>query len=218
MNGSLDPAYVVGLRREYEGPDLDESRLESDPIRQFHRWFDEAVRAGVEEPNAMVLATVDEHGAPRQRTVLLKQVKAGGFVFFTNYASDKAVQLTDRPVASLLFSWRRLHRQVIVSGEVTRVPQEDTDRYFATRPRGTQVAAWASRQSRVVADRAELDAAYDEANRRFGDVVPTPPEWGGYSVAPREVEFWQGRAHRMHDRLRFRRDEGERWAVVRLAP
>ncbi|MGH8793719.1 MAG: pyridoxine/pyridoxamine 5'-phosphate oxidase, partial [Stackebrandtia sp.] len=152
MIGGYDSGDLAGLRRDYDGPDLDETNLEADPTAQFRRWFDEALRSGMTEPNAMVLATVDSSGSPRQRTVLLKHVDEAGFVFFTNYESAKAGDLAAHPRASLLFPWLRMHRQVIVSGEATRVPGEETARYFARRPRGAQLAAWASRQSRVVAD------------------------------------------------------------------
>jgi pyridoxamine 5'-phosphate oxidase len=189
-----------------------------DPIGQFGRWFDDAVRGGDREPNAMVLATVDAGGRPRQRTVLLKGFDETGFRFFTNHTSAKGEQIAAEPRVSLLFGWYLQHRQVIVSGRAVKLDPEVSAGYFGSRPRGSQLAAWASPQSRRVADREELESAFARAGERFPDEVPPPPHWGGYRVEPEEIEFWQGRANRLHDRLRFRRDDSDAWVVVRLAP
>ena len=166
----------------------------------------------------MVLATLDASGRPHQRTVLLKGVDEGGFTFFTNYSSAKADQIAATGGVSLLFGWHRQHRQVIVSGVAKRIPVEDSRHYFARRPRGSQLAAWASRQSRVLDGRDELDAAFAHAGERFTGEVPMPDGWGGFRVVPDAVEFWQGRANRLHDRLVYRREERGGWRVVRLAP
>jgi pyridoxamine 5'-phosphate oxidase len=189
---------LARLRREYEGHGLDIRDVDPDPIEQFDRWFAEVRAAGYFEPNAMVLATVDEHGAPAARTVLLKGVDARGFVFHTNYTSAKAHELDLTGRAALTFSWSEVRRQVRVVGPVVRIDEVESDAYFATRPRGSQIGAWASDQSAVIASRAELDAAYDEIERRFADrEIPRPPHWGGYRVRPERVELWQGRENRL---------------------
>ncbi|HZE42111.1 MAG TPA: pyridoxamine 5'-phosphate oxidase [Stackebrandtia sp.] len=206
------------LRRDYSSPSLDEADAAADPITQFRGWFDAARDSEATEANAMVLATVDAQGRPQQRTVLLKAVDERGFTFFTNYESDKGRQIAGNPEVSLLFGWYIAHRQVRVCGAAARVPRAETEDYFATRPRGSQLAAWASAQSRRLGSRAELDAEVEAMGRRFGDEVPAPPHWGGYRVEPRTVEFWQGRRDRLHDRLRYQRDENDGWVVERLAP
>lgn len=206
------------MRIDYDGLTLEEAGADVDPLVQFHHWFDDAVRGGGLEPNAMVLATVDAAGRPRQRTVLLKGVDDIGFTFFTNYSSAKADQIAATGYVSLLFGWHRQHRQVIVSGVAERIGVDENRRYFGRRPRGSQLAAWASRQSRVLSDRTELDAAFASAAERFPDEVPMPEGWGGFRVVPDEVEFWQGRANRLHDRLVYRRGGGGGWSVARLAP
>lgn len=218
MNVSNDDETMARLRTEYEGPALLEPQLASDPISQFHRWFDEAVAADTIEPNAMVLGTVDEAGRPRQRTVLLKHVDQAGFTFFTNYESAKATDIAGQSWVSLLFGWYGMHRQVIVSGRAARVPEADSDRYFASRPHGSQLAVWASRQSQVIEDRKVLDSAYARLGREYPGEVPRPSRWGGFTVVPQQVEFWQGRTNRLHDRLRFSRDREDAWVVHRLAP
>jgi pyridoxamine 5'-phosphate oxidase len=207
------------MRRVYARGGLHEGDLAGDPLTQFHRWFDDAVAAGLAEPNAMVLATCGPDGAPAARMVLLKGADERGFTFYTNRASAKGRDLAANPVAALLFPWHELERQVRVTGPVAEVPAEETERYFASRPRESRLGAWASAQSTVVAGRQVLDAAYEEAAARWpdGTPVPVPPSWGGYRVLPESVEFWQGRVGRLHDRLRYRRD-GERWLVERLAP
>jgi pyridoxamine 5'-phosphate oxidase len=214
----MDPVDLASLRAEYQLAGLDESELDPDPLTMFDRWFGDARAAGVLEPNAMVLSTVSADGVPSSRTVLLKGLGAGGFVFYTNYESRKGRELTANPHCSLVFGWYELQRQVRVEGVASRVPRAETDAYFASRPRDSQLGAWASPQSTAVASRSVLDASYAEARARFeGADIPSPPYWGGYLVAPARVEFWQGRHSRMHDRLEYRR-EGTGWTTQRLAP
>jgi pyridoxamine 5'-phosphate oxidase len=209
---------LASLRAEYQLAGLDESDLAPDPFAMFRRWFDAARTAGVLEPNAMVLSTASVDGLPSARTVLLKGLTHHGFVFFTNYESRKAAELGANPHCSLLFGWYELQRQVRIEGAASRIPRADTEAYFASRPRDSQIGAWASPQSSVVGSRAELDAAYAETEARFaGTEVPAPPHWGGYLVTPERVEFWQGRRSRMHDRLAYLRD-GSGWATERLGP
>jgi len=210
---------LAQLREEYARAGLEESDLADEPIAMFRRWFDEAVAADLHEPNAMVVATADAEGRPAARLVLLKGLSDAGFVFFTNTRSRKGEELAANPRCALLFPWHPLERQVRVDGTATPLPPADVAAYFATRPRGSQLGAWASHQSREVADRAALLAAYDEVTARFPEPgeVPVPEEWGGYVVRPEGVEFWQGRPGRMHDRLVYRRTDAG-WTTVRLAP
>jgi pyridoxamine 5'-phosphate oxidase len=209
---------VAAARAEYTAGGLVEADLLPDPIAMFRRWYDEASAAGLHEPNAMVVATVSTDGAPAARLVLLKGVSEDGFAFYTNTASRKGAELAGNPKVALLFPWHPLERQVRVDGTATLLPRDAVDAYFAVRPRGSQLGAWASHQSSVVDGRDELAAAYDEAERRYADGdVPTPEEWGGYLVHPEAVEFWQGRPGRMHDRLVYRRTP-DGWRTERLAP
>ena len=213
-----DPVELAALRREYGDAGLDDPDLAPDPVAMFRHWMHDAVVAGLHEPNAMVVATVSPEGRPSARMVLLKGVDERGFVFYTNFDSRKGRDLDSTPAISLLFPWHDLQRQVRVEGTASRVPDEESQAYFASRPRASQLGAWASPQSDEVASRAQLQAAYDEAELRFaGQDVPLPPNWGGFRVHPDLVEFWQGRRGRMHDRLVYRR-EGDRWTTARLAP
>jgi pyridoxamine 5'-phosphate oxidase len=210
----------AGMRRDYtERGALLESDLAADWTSQFARWFAEASAAGLPEPNAMIVATAAADARPSARTVLLKGYDERGFVFFTNYGSRKGTEALANPVASLVFPWFPMQRQVLVAGAVEQVDRAETEQYFATRPRGSQLGAWASPQSQVVPDRAAVEAGLAAAVERFGaeGPVPPPPHWGGLRVVPETVEFWQGRSNRLHDRLRFRRDDGG-WVVERLAP
>ncbi len=212
---------LADLRRSYENQGLVMADTAADPVEQFTIWFKQAQAAELAEPNAMVVATVDAEGLPSARVVLLKGFDASGFVFFTNYNSAKGHDLAVSGTTSLLFSWLDLHRQVRIVGPVSETSAEESDEYFARRPRGSQLGAWASPQSEVIANRATLDAAWAEAEQRFGaEPIPRPPHWGGYRVAPDTVEFWQGRPNRMHDRIRYQRasDTDGRWSRQRLAP
>ncbi|MGC5051015.1 pyridoxamine 5'-phosphate oxidase [Micromonospora sp. DT48] len=222
MSGDVmgDTPVPAGMRHEYAADSgLTESELAADWHTQFDRWFADAVAAELPEPNAMVFGTADAAGRPSARTVLLKGYDPEGFVLFTNYDSRKGVEVAANPYASLLFPWFPMQRQVIVAGRVERVDRAETEAYFASRPRGSQLGAWASAQSSVLPDRAALDGAYRAAAERFAEVdpIPAPPHWGGLRVRPDSVEFWQGRASRLHDRLRFRRTSVG-WRVERLAP
>jgi pyridoxamine 5'-phosphate oxidase len=206
------------MRKEYAGA-LTESDLASGWVDQFGLWFADAVSAGLTEPNAMVLATADEHGRPSARTVLLKAYDERGFVFYTNHGSRKGRDLAANPHASAVFGWLPLHRQVIVSGAVRAVSRAETAGYFALRPRDAQIGAWASAQSTVLASREDLAAAVAATERRFaGRPVPAPPHWGGFRIEPEAVEFWQGRTSRLHDRIRYRLDPATGWVTERLAP
>lgn len=209
---------VEDLRRAYTLAGLAEEDLAADPLTQFRRWFADACAAGLREPNAVVVATATPEGAPSARLVLLKGVDERGFVFYTNYGSRKAAELAANPRAALLFPWHDLERQVRVEGDVSAVPEAESAAYFARRPRGSQLGAWASPQSRRLPDRADLERRLVEVTARFGArPVPLPRFWGGYRVAPETVEFWQGRADRLHDRLVYRRT-ATAWSVERLAP
>jgi pyridoxamine 5'-phosphate oxidase len=198
---------------------LDESMLAADPHDQFERWMSDVIDAGLPEPTAMVLATVSAAGQPRARTVLLKGHDQDGFVFYTNRTSRKGTDLDEVPRASLLFGWHAIHRQVIVEGTVTQVSHQQSEQYFRTRPRASQLAAWASRQSAVVGSRSDLDERYARMEQRWpdGEQVPLPDFWGGYLVTPHAIEFWHGRANRMHDRLRYTA-AAQGWQIERLAP
>ena len=206
------------FRQEYRRATLDEADVAPDPIAQFRAWLEEAVAAELPEPNAMTLATADRSGRPSARIVLLKGLDERGFVFYTNYLSRKGRELAENPFASLVFFYPSLERQVRVEGRVDPVSAEESDMYYESRPLGARLGAWASLQSEVVADRDTLDRRLAELEKNAEVEPPTrPPRWGGYRVVPDSVEFWQGRANRMHDRLRYRRS-ATRWVVERLAP
>jgi pyridoxamine 5'-phosphate oxidase len=212
---------LADLRQEYMRAGLSETMAEQDPFRQFERWFDDALRAKLPLPNAMTLATVTAAGAPSARIVLLKGVEDGGFVFYSNYGSRKGRELAARAQACLVFQWSDLERQVRIDGAVQRVSAAASDAYYASRPLGARHSAWASAQSEKVASRAVLEAAMQEVRARHADNPPRPPNWGGYRVVPHAIEFWQGRADRLHDRLLYTRStKGTEagWTIERLAP
>ncbi|GAA4454755.1 pyridoxamine 5'-phosphate oxidase [Nibrella saemangeumensis] len=210
---------LADLRREYTLNGFDVADVLPDPVPQFTRWFEAALQAGVPEPNAMHLSTVSADGRPAGRIVLLKELSEGGFVFYTNYTSRKGSELTGQPVAALTFFWPELERQVRIEGHVGKVSDEESDAYFRVRPRGSQIGAWVSHQSEVIAGRQVLEDNWRELEGRFaGQDVPRPPHWGGFRLMPDTVEFWQGRPSRLHDRIRYRLDGEARWVIERLAP
>ena len=233
---------IADLRREYNLAGLRRRDLDAEPIAQFKRWFDQAtgarasgrllklltgfykallagVGAGPEDVTAMTLATADKQGRPSARAVLLKGVDERGFIFFTNYDSRKGHELAENPQAAVVFYWSELERQVCIAGDVSKLPESESEAYFRSRPRGSRLAAWASKQSGVIRDRAELEEEWKELEGRYaGQEVPRPPYWGGYVLRPTRVEFWQGRPNRLHDRFRYTRQPDGRWLIERLAP
>ncbi len=209
------------MRRTYGLGELLESQVAPDPVVQFQTWLEQAREVGLAEPNAMVLATADQEGRPSARTVLLKRVDERGFVFYTNQQSRKADDLAANPHCALVFPWHAMERQVRIEGSVTKLPGDEVDEYFASRPRGSQLGAWASQQSQPVESREELDLQYESYERQWpeGTEISTPYFWGGYLVAPEAFEFWQGRTGRLHDRLAYRRtSSGGDWELSRLQP
>jgi pyridoxamine 5'-phosphate oxidase len=233
---------LADLRREYNLAGLRRADMDADPIVQFRKWFDQATGArpsgrlrkfcvrlyksllmmgGAEfvDLNAMTLATVDKQGNPSARIVLLKGLDNRGFIFFTNYNSRKGFELQDNPSAALVFYWPDQERQVTIAGEVTKLPESESDAYFASRPKGSRIAAWASDQSQVVRDRSDLESKWKSVEQRFpDDHVPRPSHWGGYVLAPVRLEFWQGRPNRLHDRFRYTWQNGQNWTLERLSP
>jgi pyridoxamine 5'-phosphate oxidase len=209
---------IAGIRKDYTLAALDEHIAGSDPLAFFHKWFSEAEAAQITEVNAMVLATTDSRHHPHARIVLLKGVDEQGFVFFTNYDSHKGLEIKETPRAALVFFWKELERQVRVEGIVEKIPGSESDQYFNSRPRGSRLGAWASPQSSEITDRGIIDANYAKYEKDFANTeIPRPPYWGGYRVAPYHIEFWQGRASRMHDRILFTKNE-HGWVKSRLAP
>jgi pyridoxamine 5'-phosphate oxidase len=209
---------IADIRRDYARARLDEAHVSPDPVAEFDRWFSQAQEAKVLEPNAMALATATRDGTPSVRLVLLKGYDERGFVFFTDYRSRKAVELEGNPRAALAFYWGELERQVRITGTVERTSAQESEAYFRTRPRGSRLGAWVSHQSQVIPSRAPLESGLQEVKERFPtDEVPLPPHWGGYRLRPEEIEFWQGREDRLHDRIRYLRDGGG-WKIERLSP
>jgi pyridoxamine 5'-phosphate oxidase len=208
---------VAHLRLDYARESLTERDVDPDPILQFEKWFEEALHAGLIEPNAMTLATSTRDGHPSARVVLLKGADVNGFVFFTDYRSRKGAELDANPHVSLCFWWDALQRQVRISGTAVRVSREETAAYFHTRPHGSRVGAWASQQSATLASREMLEKEVERLERAYPDDVPLPPHWGGYRVTPASLEFWQGRPSRLHDRIVYTRDGGK-WRIGRLSP
>ena len=209
---------IADLRKDYTLNGLDLADVLPDPIAQFRQWFDAAVQAGIPEPNAMHLGTVAENGRPSGRIVLIKDVDERGFVFYTNYESQKGQALIARPVASLTFFYPELERQIRIEGVVEKVSAEESDIYFNSRPRGSQIGAWVSQQSTVIASRAVLEDRQRDLETRFADQpVPRPPHWGGFRVIPDLIEFWQGRPSRLHDRIYYRLAGGS-WVLERVSP
>jgi len=209
------------LRNEYSQGTLDVADLDPSPFKQFERWFEQAREAGFSpDPSAMVVATVGANGQPHQRMVLLKELDEQGFVFYTNLESRKGREIRDNALVSLHFPWHPIERQVSVNGEVEAVDRATAEAYFQSRPRGSQVAAWASRQSHRIDTRADLEASFAQAEAKFDgvDVLPLPEFWGGYRVIPHRIEFWQGRRSRMHDRLVYQRQGAQQWTIERLQP
>ncbi|AOI58343.1 pyridoxamine 5'-phosphate oxidase [Burkholderia diffusa] len=211
---------LADLRINYSRASLDEADAAPDPFAQFDRWFKEALDAKLPEPNTMTLATVGDDGRPSARIVLIKGVDERGFVFFTNYESRKGRDLAANPHAALLFYWIELERQVRIEGRIEKTSADESDRYFASRPLGSRIGAWASEQSAVIDSRATLEAREKAVSERYGENPPRPPHWGGYRVVPDAIEFWQGRPSRLHDRLLYTRDAAAKsgWTISRLSP
>jgi pyridoxamine 5'-phosphate oxidase len=211
--------HIRSSRREYSGKPLDESMVSADPFPQFERWFEDAVKAEISDPYAMVVATVSQTGKPSARVVLLRGFERNGFVFYTNYRSHKAIEVLQNPIVAAVFFWNELDRQVRIEGSVEQVSAQESDNYFRSRPRESQIAAWASNQSEVISSRAQLDKLFKEYEEKFVDQpVPRPDNWGGFRIIPTSYEFWQGRPNRLHDRILYERDDGGRWKIKRLAP
>ncbi len=209
--------WFESLRVSYEQGELNESDINQDPLQQFNNWLQAAIENQVPEPNAMVLATVNQDGQPGARNVLLKSADENGFIFFSNKGSDKASDLKQNPNCTLLFSWLSQHRQVIVKGKASEISTAESNEYFQTRPYGSRISAWVSEQSQVINNREELEIRVKEFMDKYPENVPMPDYWGGYLVKPETIEFWQGRPSRLHDRIRFTK-KGKAWTIERISP
>ncbi|MFM7645213.1 MAG: pyridoxamine 5'-phosphate oxidase [Sphingomonadales bacterium] len=210
---------IAQLRKDYSLHALTESEVDASPIKQFTQWWNQAVESKIDEVNAMTLSTVHQLGYPESRIVLLKGYSDQGFVFFTNYQSDKGLQLQNNAHCALLFFWKELERQVRISGTATKISEKDSDDYFMSRPEGSQIGAWASPQSKVVENQEWLHENFEKIQRSFDNkVISRPPHWGGFIVCPKTIEFWQGRPSRMHDRIRYSAQQNSEWKIERLAP
>ncbi|HMQ45932.1 MAG TPA: pyridoxamine 5'-phosphate oxidase [Saprospiraceae bacterium] len=211
---------INDLRAEYSNQKMDKGDLSSNPFEQFSRWFKEAVTAQIPEPNAFTLASINTSGLPSARVVLLKELNEKGFVFFTNYNSRKAKDFEYNPHAAMVFSWLELQRQIRVEGTVEKISTQESEAYFQSRPKGSQIGAWASPQSQIVENRELLDAAVEKLSQQYADAdhLPLPPFWGGYLIKPNRLEFWQGRTSRLHDRFEYLLEAENTWKIQRLAP
>ena len=210
---------IADIRKEYSQHTLNEHEVSPDPIVQFEKWWNDAVNSQIEEINAMTLATADLTGKATARTVLLKEFDNRGFVFFTNYESKKSHQLIENPQASLLFFWKELERQIRIEGSAEQISDIESDAYFQSRPLGSKIGAWASPQSRTIANRSELELEVARLNKMYeGATIPRPAHWGGFRIIPNNIEFWQGRISRLHDRILYTKMETASWKIERLAP
>lgn len=209
---------IADIRKDYQLESLTEQDVAANAIAQFTRWWDEAVKSEIDEVNAMTLATVSDKGIPAARIVLLKDYDENGFVFFTNYNSDKGMHLAANPQATLLFFWKELERQIRIEGVAEKVSAAESDDYFYSRPVGSRIGAWSSPQSRVIANREILEQNVVTYTNEFGENVPRPEHWGGYRIKPAVIEFWQGRSSRLHDRIRYTLTAENNWVIERLAP
>ena len=208
---------LADIRKDYILQSLQEEDVASDPIEQFNKWWDESIKSEIIEANAMTLATANAAGIPSARTVLLKAFSTEGFIFFTNYESQKGEDLAANPNAALLFFWKEMERQVRIEGKVEKISEEESDAYFNSRPLGSRIGAWASPQSKVINDRTVIENNVQKFTEEFGEKIPRPPHWGGYLLVPLKMEFWQGRSSRLHDRILFTLEDNS-WKISRLAP